>query len=98
MPRLRAKSILASVARRGVSRESSSVGHIDKRLLVEHLPSDPVIVEAGAHAGVDTTEFAALWPGGSVHAFEPLPSVYAKLVRATSRLPNVTTYPCALGS
>jgi FkbM family methyltransferase len=62
-----------------------------------HLPPDPVIVEAGAHVGRDTVRMAHLWPGGRIHAFEPLPKVFDMLRRNTRGLPNVLTYRLALG-
>jgi 2-O-methyltransferase len=78
--------------------EAEASGHIDKRLLKSFLPNDPVIVEAGAHVGSDTLDFARRWPRGVVHAFEPVPHVYAELVAATRVAPNIRTYERALGA
>jgi 2-O-methyltransferase len=71
---------------------------IDKREAVSFLPRDPVILEAGAHIGIDTVELARLWPEGTVHAFEPISDLYRQLQRRTKRLPNVRTYQRALGA
>ena len=54
-----------------------------------YLPEDPVIVEAGAHAGVDTVELAETWPSGRVYAFEPVPSLFRQLEARIQGLPNV---------
>src|SRR4051812_16786630 len=64
-------------------------------LIAAELPDDPVVVEAGAHIGRDTVRLAHAWPLGHVHAFEPVPAVYAQLRRNVSHLRNVTTYPLA---
>jgi FkbM family methyltransferase len=66
-------------------------------LIAAELPDDPVIVEAGAHIGRDTMRLAHAWPRGHVHAFEPVPAVYAQLRRNVARQQNVTTYPLAAG-
>lgn len=66
------------------------------RKIRSYLPSNPVIVEAGAHRGQHTTLFARLWPDATIHAFEPVPELYAEVVRRTSRHPQVRCYPLAL--
>lgn len=67
-------------------------------LIADYLPSDPVVVEGGAHIGYDTVRFAAEWPAGVVHAFEPVPSLFAQLEQATGELDNVRTHELALGA
>ena len=62
--------------------------------LLDALPADPVILEAGAHWGTDTVKFAAT--ARMVHAFEPVPACYTRLRTAVEHLPNVMTYPVAL--
>jgi FkbM family methyltransferase len=71
---------------------------IPLELIAGELPDDPAIVEAGAHIGRDTVRLAHAWPLGHVHAFEPVPDIYAQLRRNVSRLRNVTTYPFAVGA
>jgi FkbM family methyltransferase len=71
---------------------------IAKKLLRAHLPDDPVIIEAGAHAGHDTAEMAAMWPAGTIHAFEPVPHVHDQLERRTERFANVRRHREALGA
>jgi FkbM family methyltransferase len=69
---------------------------ITTQYIAARLPANPVIVEAGAHDGGDTVELAAIL-GSTVHCFEPIPAVFAKLAERTSHLANVHRYPCALG-
>lgn len=62
----------------------------------QFLPDDPIIVEAGAFDGNDTRKMALQWPKGIIHAFEPVPEIYERLLKNTSMLPNVRHYPLAL--
>ncbi len=70
--------------------------HISKEYIATFLPSNPIVVEAGAHKGVDTVAMAALWPEGVIHAFEPLPDIYAFLKKRTAEFANVRCYQFAL--
>lgn len=54
------------------------------------------MIDAGAHIGADSVEFARLFPDVTVHAFEPIPDLYAKLVRNTHRWPQIRCCPLAL--
>jgi len=65
--------------------------------IAKRLPSNPVIVEAGAHNGSDTVVLARLKPGAFIHAFEPIPRLFQELKRRTSPLSNVQSYELALG-
>jgi len=64
--------------------------------IAPYLPPDPVVLEAGACDGTDTARFAQRWPDGIVHAFEPVPQLYAEAKLRTARLPGVRLYPLAL--
>jgi 2-O-methyltransferase len=64
--------------------------------IAPYLPPDPVILEAGACDGTDTARFAQRWPDGVVHAFEPVPELYAEAKLRTAHLPGVRLYPLAL--
>jgi len=68
---------------------TSPAVQVAKSELVRYLPENPVIVEAGAHMGVDTVELAKQWPRGMIHAFEPVPVLFAELERRTHMLRNV---------
>jgi FkbM family methyltransferase len=69
---------------------------VPKGLIARYLPAAPVIVEAGAHRGVDTVELSEQFPDGIVHAFEPVPAIHAALCERTASRANVRTYQQAL--
>ncbi len=69
---------------------------IDKIILQEHLPNNPIIIEAGGYDGGDTQEMAALWPAARIYSFEPLPDLFTILQEKTRNYPNVTCIPLAL--
>jgi 2-O-methyltransferase len=71
-------------------------GVVPKQYIKRFIRDDPTIVEAGAHAGWDTIEMSQLWSNGTIHAFEPVPSLYAQLQSNTKGLGNVRLYPYAL--
>jgi len=62
------------------------------------LPGSPVVVDAGAHNGGDTVQMSLLWPGATIHAFEPVPAVFWQLEANTKTLANVRRHPFALAS
>lgn len=64
--------------------------------IARYLPDDPVILEAGACEGIDTARFAQQWPHAVIHAFEPVPQLYAEVYRRTADLPGVRLYSLAL--
>jgi FkbM family methyltransferase len=66
--------------------------------LKESLGKRPTIVEAGAHNGLDTVCLARLFKGGTVHAFEPVPELFARLRKRTDAITNTRIYNCALGA
>lgn len=55
-------------------RHRDAIAYADIRRFI---PSNPVIVEAGAHDGTNTVEMAEFWPYATIHAFEPIPSAAA---------------------
>jgi FkbM family methyltransferase len=70
--------------------------HKTIEIIKQFLSDNPVIVEAGAFNGYDTKKMALQWPKGIIHAFEPVPEIYERLVQNTQMLPNVYRYPLAL--
>lgn len=60
-----------------------------------YLPSNPIIVEAGAYKGKETIKLATM-AQSTVHAFEPVPEIFEQLKTNTAQLPNVHCYPIAL--
>ncbi len=73
-------------------------GVMSKKYFVQFLPVNPIILEAGAHKGKDTVAMARLWPAGTIHAFEPVPSLFKKLENNTRKFKNVHCYQLALGT
>jgi FkbM family methyltransferase len=71
---------------------------IPEACVAQYLPSNPIILEAGAHNGADTLQMAAFWPEAQIHAFEPVPDAYnALLTRATKYPERIHCYPLGLG-
>lgn len=62
-----------------------------------HLSENPVIIEAGAYEGKETSVFAQYWPQGHVHSFEPVERLYEIAARRVRSFPNVSIYPLGLG-
>jgi len=66
--------------------------------IAAYLPSNPVILEAGAHNGSDSVEIAGFWPEGILHAFEPVPSAFELLTSEAKRFDGrIACYQSALG-
>ena len=80
-----------------ISRKKAETEAIPKRLIAAYLPVNPIIVEAGAHIGVDTVQMSKRWPQGIIHAFEPIPELFSQLQRNTAKRKNICCYPLALG-
>lgn len=67
-------------------------------ILEKYLPSDSVIIEAGAFDGKDTKKLSAFFPNATIHAFEPVPEIFDKLTSQTSANTNVHRYQVALSN
>lgn len=72
--------------------------HIDKEYIKQFLPSDPIILEAGAHKGKDTATLHATWPTAKIYSFEPIPHLFTALQEKYVNNPAVTCYKYALSS
>jgi len=70
--------------------------HHTLTILEQFLPINPIIVEAGAFNGTDTKKMALKWSQGTIHAFEPVPEIYERLIKNTHDQHNVQCYPYAL--
>lgn len=77
-------------------RRPTPPGAIPLDRIAEHLPDSPVVVEAGAHRGTDTVDMALQWPGGHIHAFEPVEPLYRTLRAAVRDHPNAQAWPYAV--
>lgn len=62
------------------------------------LGTNPLIIEAGAFDGKDTLSLSACWPQGTIHAFEPVPSIFRLLRENTKNYPNIQCHPRALAA
>ena len=60
-----------------------------------HLGHDSAVIDLGANVGAYTKRLASA--AGHVHAFEPDPWAYDRLVENVGHLKNVTTYKAAAG-
>jgi len=69
---------------------------ISKAVFKKYLPNRPVIIDCGAHDGADSVELAKLFKIGTIHSFEPVSELYARLLKNTSPWNNITCYPIAL--
>jgi FkbM family methyltransferase len=67
---------------------------ISKSILKSLLPKNPVIVDCGAHDGTDSILLAKILRG-TVHAFEPVPAIYQRLIRNTADF-DIKSYSIAL--
>ena len=71
---------------------------ISKKTIAQYIPKNPVIIEAGAHIGVDTEQFARHFPKGKIFAFEPVPNIFLKLSENMRPYKNVDCIPTALSN
>lgn len=69
---------------------------ITKQFIAQYLPANPIIVEAGAHTGIDSEEMAKLWPTSMIYAFEPVPSLFEQLKHRASPYSNIVCSKKAL--
>ena len=76
-----------------------SFNHPQEALVIaaRYLPTNPVIIEAGAYDGTDCVLMAKRWSQSTVHSFEPIPYLYANLANATKNHANIHTYQLAVG-
>jgi FkbM family methyltransferase len=69
---------------------------LDKRLLKKYLPENPIIVEGGAHIGLNTLALVSIWPKATVYAFEPQPQLFLRLKEKVFGYSNIICSSCAL--
>ena len=72
-------------------------GSINLSDLNKYLNSNPIIIEAGAHIGVDSISMSKHWPKATIHSFEPVSDVYRQLVANTKDRLNIHPHNIALG-
>jgi len=69
---------------------------MDKNIIKQYLPDNPIIIDAGAYDGADSIDFANMFPNGIIYAFEPVSNIYNQLVENTKNYKNIKTYKLAL--
>lgn len=70
--------------------------HAVLRFIAPYLPSDPIIIEAGAFQGHGTVVMAQKWPHAVIYAFEPVPEIFNKLIEKTKDIERINCYQLAL--
>jgi FkbM family methyltransferase len=65
--------------------------------VAKYLPSNPIILEAGAYDGKESCTLANHFPNGHVYSFEPVTELYSILESRAKGVPNISTYRLALG-
>jgi FkbM family methyltransferase len=70
--------------------------NISKAVLKKYLPHNPVIIDCGAHDGSDSAGLAKQFSHGTVHAFEPVPGLYNRLIQNALNFANIRCYNIAL--
>lgn len=93
---LKKNSFLLSILSFAITHYAAHADQVPISLLASLLPSNPIVLEAGARFGEDTSWMSKLWPQGHIHAFEPTPVSYALLKQNTQQYSNVTCYNLAL--
>lgn len=67
-------------------------------LLRQLLPSNSIVLEAGAQFGEDTAWMSEMWPDGLIHSFEPSPTSFIELQRVAESHSNIHAYQLALSN
>jgi FkbM family methyltransferase len=66
------------------------------RNIYKRIGTTGVIIDAGAHIGLDSISFAKAFPQHLILALEPISTIYAQLVENCSTFSNIMTYRIAL--
>jgi FkbM family methyltransferase len=65
---------------------------------IYNISEGDTVFDIGANIGQTALQMARSFPGASIHAFEPVPSVYRRLSNNTHGSPSIQTHNLALGS
>jgi FkbM family methyltransferase len=65
-------------------------------LAARYIPSQPVILEAGAYHGETSLEMVKRWPQATVYSFEPVPELLAIVKKNTAAFANIHVSDLAL--
>ena len=67
-------------------------------IVKDYLPTNPVILEAGAYTGQDSLYMARLWSDATFHLFEPVPELLTQLKKNTHQIQHKQYWPLALST
>ncbi len=81
-----------------LDRSVSNHESINKNYIRQFLPSNPIVIDAGAHVGGDSIEMCRLFKGSKVHAFEPVPAIFQLLKHNTRKFNRITCHTVALSN
>ena len=71
---------------------------INKNYIRKFLPANPVIIDCGAHVGGDSIDMCRLFSGSTIHAFEPVPTIFKLLKHNTRKFNRITCHAIALSN
>jgi FkbM family methyltransferase len=69
--------------------------NILKEFILNQLPPQPIIIDCGAHIGIDSLELVK-FPESTIYSFEPIPNLYNQLIEKTKNITNITCFNVAL--
>jgi FkbM family methyltransferase len=69
--------------------------HISKDIILRYLPDNPIIIDCGAHIGIDSASLSS-FPGSFVYSFEPVKGLFKVLLENTRDHSNIKCYNIAL--
>jgi FkbM family methyltransferase len=74
----------------------SDPNSIPKHIIRKYLLENPVIIDCGAHVGADSIELSKILPKSNIFSFEPVPTIFHSLKKATNKYPNIECFQIAL--
>jgi len=83
----------------GIANPVAALGEkVPFAFLKKLLPENPIILEAGAQFGEDTSWMSEMWPQGKIFAFEPSSESYPALVKVSEKYNNISVEQLALSN
>jgi FkbM family methyltransferase len=66
---------------------------VERRFVMD---DKPVILDIGGQIGQSVQRYARLFPGATIHSFEPFPETYSRLLRRAAKYPGAQAHQIAL--